>query len=355
MFKRFVSCALLISLVVISLCSCAKQNEQPTDTLNKYSKNFLHYFDTVSTIVGFDETEETFENNCQFIEAELKTYNDLYDIYKSYEGVNNIRTINKNAGVEPVKVDKKIIDLLDYCKELYELTNGKTNVAMGSVLSIWHNYREMYSEDSTNAKLPPIEQLKKAAEHTNIDDIVIDYENSTVFLKDKEMSLDVGAVAKGYATEQIAKALEAKGVNHYTLNIGGNIRTIGPKGDGSAWITAVANSDTTGNGENTVRICLDGQAFVTSGNYMRYYTVNGVNYHHIIDPETLMPKFDFVSISIYCKDSGLADALSTAAFNMTYEEGKEFIDSLNDVEAMWITTDGKLLYSSGFDKIIYKG
>lgn len=356
MFKRFVSCALLISLVVVSLCSCAKQNEQQAEALNKYSQNFLHYFDTVSTIVGFDKDEEAFKKNCEFIEAELKTYNELYDIYKDYEGINNIRTINKNAGKAPVKVDKKIIDLLDYCMELYNLTKGKTNVAMGSVLSIWHEYREKYSDYHPNAELPSMEELKAAAMHMDINDVVIDRENSTVFLKDRDMSLDVGAVAKGYATEQIAKALEAKGVVHYTLNIGGNIRTLGPKGDEnrSPWITAVAMSDTTGNGENTVRVNLSGEAFVTSGSYQRYYTVDGKDYHHIIDPETLMPKFDFISISICCKDSGLADALSTAAFNMSFEEGKALIDSLDGVEAMWITSDGELLYSENFDEIIYQ-
>ena len=352
--KRFVSCALLISLILCCFCSCGlKQNEQSINSnLTQYSVNFINYFDTVSTVIGFAENEEEFDKVTDFIDAELKKYNDLYDIYKSYEGINNIRTINENAGIEPVKVDKKIIDLLDYCIELYNLTNGKTNVAMGSVLSIWHNYRDMYSEDTANAKLPPIEQLRKASEHTNIDDIVIDYENSTVFLADKEMSLDVGAVAKGYATEQIAKALEAKGITHYALNIGGNIRTIGKKGNGELWKTAISMSDTPQNGGEQVKVYLDSNAFVTSGTYQRYYTVNGVQYHHIIDPETLMPKFDFISVSICCKDSGLADALSTATFNMTLQEGQTFINGLEGVEAMWVASDGYIHYSNGFNKIL---
>ncbi len=343
--KRIVSCALLISLILSCLCSCTKQKE-------RYTETFLNYFDTASTIVGFEFEAEVFSENCQFIKTELEEYNNLYDIYKSYEGVNNIRTINQNAGIQPVKVDKKIIDLLEYCKEIYTTTKGKTNVAMGSVLSIWHNYRAMYSENSNEAKLPPMENLREAAKHTDINNIIIDKENSTVFLKDKDMSLDVGAVAKGYATEQIAKELEAKGITNYTLNIGGNIRTIGPKGDGTPWITAIAKSEIAFDGEKSVRVKLDGQAFVTSGTYQRYYTVDGVDYHHIIDPDTLMPKFDFISISVCCRDSGLADALSTATFNMTLDEGKAFINSLDDVEAMWITAKGEIFYSDGFGKII---
>lgn len=345
MFKRMVSSALLISILMASFCSCAKQKE-------RFNETYFTYFDTASVIVGFEYEEESFKENCEFIKAELESYNALYDIYNYYEGVNNIRTINKNAGIEPVKVDKKIIDLLEYCKELYTLTNGKTNVAMGSVLSIWHDYREMYSEDSTGAKLPHMDVLKEAATHTDINNIIIDRENSTVFLNDKDMSLDVGAVAKGYATECIAKALEEKGVTNYTLNIGGNIRTIGPKGDGTPWITAVAKSEIAFNGEKAVRVKLDSHAFVTSGTYQRFYTVDGVDYHHIIDPETLMPKFDFISVSICCEDSGLADALSTAVFNMTLEEGKEFVNGFSGVEAMWITVEGKIHYSNDFDKII---
>ncbi|MBQ5910503.1 MAG: FAD:protein FMN transferase [Clostridia bacterium] len=345
--KRIVSSVLLISLIVSCLCSCANQKE-------RYTETYLEYFDTASTIVGFEFDAEVFDKNCDFIEAQLEEYNKLYDIYKSYQDVNNIRTINKNAGKEPVKVDKKIIDLLDYCIELYKTTKGKTNVALGSVLSIWHDYRNMYSEDAEGAKLPPMEDLKAAAQHTDINNIIIDRENSTVFLSDENMSLDVGAVAKGYATEQIAKALEEKGITNYTLNIGGNIRTIGPKGDGTPWITAVSMSDIAGNGENPVKVELAGQAFVTSGTYQRFYTVDGVDYHHIIDPETLMPKFDFISISVCCADSGLADALSTATFNMTLEEGKTFINSLEGVEAMWITADGEIHYSDKFSEIIYE-
>ena len=210
MFKRIVSCALLISLIAVSFCSCAKQKEQQK---TKYSENFINYFDTVSTIVGFEFEEDAFKKNCEFIEAELKEYNELYDIYKSYEGVNNIRTINKNAGVEPVKVDQKIIDLLDYCIELYTTTQGKTNIAMGSVLSIWHNYRNMYGGETENpeAKLPSIDTLQEAAKHTDINNIIIDRENSTVFLSDEKMTLDVGAVAKRLCYRANCKGFRGKG------------------------------------------------------------------------------------------------------------------------------------------------
>lgn len=91
---------------------------------------------------------------------------------------------------------------------------------------------------------------------------------------------------------------------------------------------------------------------VTSGIYERYYTVNGQQYHHIIDPETLMPSAYFVSVSIVCQDSGLADALSTAVFNMPYDQGSELIEKLEGVEAMWVLYDGTEKYSTGFQDLI---
>ncbi len=354
MFKKFVCCALICSLILTLCSSCTSEQSKQGDGLQKFSATYIEYFDTASVIVGFEETQEAFDKNCEFIESSLDEYNRLYDIYKSYEGINNIRTINKNAGIAPVKVDKKIIDLLDYCMEIYEITDGMTNVAMGSVLSIWHDYRTWGINDPSSAELPPMDKLKEAADHCDISKVQIDRENSTVYLADPDMALDVGAVAKGYATEQIGRVLSQKGVKNYTLNIGGNIKTLGPKGDGSPWIAAVADPDPNSETGVIMNVELNAKVFVTSGSYQRYYIVDGKEYHHIIHPETLMPHNDFTAVSIYTDDSGLADALSTALFNMSYDEGKALVESLDNVEALWVTNDYKQYYSKGFKDIISK-
>jgi thiamine biosynthesis lipoprotein len=194
--------------------------------------------------------------------------------------------------------------------------------------------------------------LKEAAKHTKFEDIIIDREASTVFLRNPQMSVDVGAVAKGYATEQIAKSLIADGVSNYALNFGGNIRTIGTKNDGSDWSAAVTNPDNKSEKPYIMKVKLKDQAFVTSGSYERFYMVDGVRYHHIIDPKTLMPNNTFSSVSILADDSGLADVLSTALFNLTYDEGKALIEDMEGVEAVWVTSDNKLLYSTGFESVI---
>lgn len=352
MFKKLVSCVLVCSILLVALCSCTSNQNEQGNTLQKFSGSSYEYFDTACTVIGYEETQQEFDAVYEKVEMLLRDYNELYDIYKGYEGVNNIYTVNSKAGKEPVKVDSKIIDLLDYAIDLYEKTDGAVNIAMGSVLSIWHDYRTLYKGNAQNAQLPPMDRLQEASGHTDINGIIIDRENSTVYLSDPEMSLDVGAVAKGYTTEQIAQSLIADGVTHYALDFGGNLRTIGPKADGAAWNTVVTNPEKDEERPYLMMVKISNQSFVTSGSYERYYTVDGKRYHHIIDPDTLMPNDTFTSVSILAEDSGLADVLSTATFNLSYEDGKRLIESFDGVEAMWVTASGEILYSDGFEDII---
>ena len=350
--KKILS-ALLAVLMVLGISGCAQTEPVPEEiTKQKFTKSYIDYFDTASTIVGYDVSQEAFDANCAIIEEELKHYHELYDIYNSYEGVNNLYYLNREAGKAPVEVDEDIIALFEFGREIYDLTEGKTNYAMGAVLEIWHNYREAGNFDYFSAEVPPMDMLKDASEHCDINNVVIDKENSTVFFADPMLKVDVGAIGKGYATEMIAQILEEKGVDNYTLNIGGNIRTIGTKGDGSGWIAGIQNPDLTSEQTFILRVGFSDLALVTSGSYQRYYYVGDTKYHHIIDPETLFPKDTFAAVSILTPDSGIADAVSTACFNLSLEEGMELIESIENTEAMWVEPDGTIHYSSGFEKFI---
>ena len=191
-----------------------------------------------------------------------------------------------------------------------------------------------------------MERLLEAAEHVDIDKLVIDEENSTVYISDPQMTLDVGAVAKGYAVEMVAQSMEARGLSGYVLNVGGNVRAVGAKPDGSGW-TAGIESPT---GEDYLAyLSLTDETLVTSGSYQRYYLVNGKRYHHIIDRNTLMPSEGYLSVSVLTSHSGRADALSTALFCMTPEEGMALVESLPDTEAHWVLSDGTRRTSSGWE------
>lgn len=296
--------------------------------------------------------EEDFNERVIYIENLLKEYHRLYDIYDSYVNINNLYTLNQEVGNEVV-VDQKIIDLLNYAIDMYNQTSGMMNIAMGSVLKLWHDEREYASyHPNLEGKLPLMSDLEEAAKHTNILDIVIDDERNTVLLKDKLMRLDVGAIAKGYATEEIAKKLQSLGVSSYMLNVGGNIRLIGSKANGEKWKVGIQDPDESATNNNIAILELQDFAIVTSGSYQRYYYVDGVKYHHIIDPKTLMPENKYVSVSVVAKDSALADALSTALFNLSLDDGKALIKDLNDVYVMWIDMDNKIHYSSGFENFL---
>ncbi|MBQ4556805.1 MAG: FAD:protein FMN transferase [Clostridia bacterium] len=333
---------LLLFLITCVLTSCSKSPE-------KFTNYYFDYFDTVTTVTGYADSKDSFDEVCGEIETMLKDYHQLYTIYNRYDGINNLYTVNTTDGA--VEVDERIIDLLEYAKEVYAMTGGKTNVAMGSVLSIWHDHRTIGSNHPEKATLPPMERLVKAADHTDIEKIIIDRENSTVELADSEMSIDVGALAKGYATEMVAKWLEDNGYTGYILNVGGNVRTVGAKADGEKWTVGLENPDATGEDDAYIEyLSLAGETVVTSGSYQRYYIVDGKQYHHIIDPETLMPSENFRSVSVICDNSALGDALSTALFCMTYEDGMALVESLDGVEAMWLSNIGEVKYSNGFDK-----
>ena len=338
--KRVCAAVVLCAL----LCGCAAAPAGEEGGQKRYEASFLTLFDTVTTMVGYADSQETFTAQAQQIHDELLEYHQLYDIYNDYDGMNNLKTVNDNAGIAPVEVDARILDMLEFSRELYEETGGRVNVAMGGVLSLWHDAREAGIEDPANAYLPDQDALEKAARHADWSNVVIDEEAGTVYLADPDMSLDVGAIAKGYAVERVCETAPAG----MLISVGGNVRATGPKPDGSPWVVGIENPD---GGDFLHTLYVEDSSVVTSGDYQRYYLVDGQRYHHIIDPDTLYPATRWRSVSILCADSGLADGLSTALFTLSQEDGQKLLDAF-DAEALWMTQDGELLYSPGFQAAV---
>ena len=343
--QQLISILLLVCVLPSSLLfqSCNKQK-------SKYVTYSLDFFDTVTTITGYENDREEFDLVSGEILKMLGEYHKLFTIYHRYDGMENLCTINElqNGSHRTVTVDSRIIDMLLYAKEMYEVTDGKLNIAMGSVLSIWHKYRTAGRDEPWAAELPPHELLAEAALHTDINALVIDKEESTVWISDPMVTLDVGAIAKGYAVEMVARSLEEQGVSGYVINVGGNVRTVGTKPDGQTWLAGIENPNTESEESYLVYLRLAGESVVTSGSYQRYYTVGDKNYHHIIDSKTLMPAEGYLSVSVVCKNSAMGDALSTALFCMPLDEGIALVESLPDVEALWVMSDESRQTSSGF-------
>ena len=340
MIRKFL--AIVLALMLLSGCAYVQPEVQE---LTQYNATFLTLFDTVTTIVGRYPSEKEFSEASQAIHDALLEYHQLFDVYNEYEGLNNLKTINDQAGIAPVEADPRIIDLLLDCKAYYELTGGKVNVAMGSVLYLWHTARNDSIDDPVNGYIPDPEALAEAASHCSFDTILIDEEASTVFITDPDQRLDVGAVAKGWSLQRVAEQMPSG----LLISIGGNVLATGPKDvSGTPWVVGVTDPDG-GNYLHTLNVT--GGSVVTSGDYQRFYQVDGVTYHHIIDPVTLFPSNYWRSVTIVCEDSGLADALSTALFLLPQAEGQALLDNCG-AEALWMDLDGQLHYSTNFKTLI---
>ena len=337
MFRRFF---MLFLCACLLLGGCAFP-AAPT----QYQRTYLTLFDTVTTITGRASDEQTFQAAAQKIHDRLEEYHRLFDIYNEYPGIQNLKTVNDQAGIAPVKVDPAVISLLLRCKEYYDLTDGKVNAAMGSVLALWHEARTASLDDPQSAYLPDANALQEAAEHISWDAVIINEQACTVYISDPLTRLDVGAIAKGWAAEQAA--LDAP--EGFLINLGGNVRATGPKDEnGTPWKVGIQNP----RGEDYIHILsLSTGSAVTSGDYQRTYTVEGKNYHHIIDPDTGYPAQRWSSVTIVCEDSALADALSTALFLMSREDGQALLDRCS-AEALWVDTQGQQYSSSGFYALI---
>lgn len=340
MWKKIIALCLIISCL---LSGCTPQKAEG----KQYQATFLDLFDTVTSIVGYAESEEAFHEKIQPVHDELKEYHELFDIYHTYDGKNNLKTINEQAGKEAVVVDERILELLADCRYYYELTDGKVNAAMGSVLSLWHEARTAGLNDPANAKLPDEKALQEAAMHVSFDAILLNEEDSSVYISDPLVQLDVGAIAKGWAAQKVAEHAP-KGL---LISVGGNVCATGPKTDsGAAWVVGI--QDPNGTAEEYLHtIYVTNECVVTSGNYQRAYTVDGKRYHHIIDPDTLYPAEHYQAVTIVCEDSGLADVLSTALFQLPQEEGMKLLEQF-EAEAVWVAVDGNVSYSPGFKELI---
>lgn len=335
---------IVLMIVMLTLFGCTPTE---SNTLKRFDQStFEAGFDTVIRLIAYTETKEEFKTYFDQLSNDFLALNKFFDKYNEYEGINNIYTINKEAGKQPVVVDRVIIDLLLTSKHWYEDGHQLLDVTLGAVLNIWHDYREAGLIQNTDGKgglIPSMQELEEAKKCTGWEFVEIDEANSTVFINNACASLDVGAIAKGYATEYVARKLEEKGLKHALISAGGNVRSINNKGDGTPWGVGVELPEMfSENSADTLRLPFS-TSIVTSGDYQRYYTgIDGKLYHHLINPNSLFPETYFRSVTIVTKDSGIADALSTILFLMPYEEGVAYIDQLQKqfpdelIGAFWI-------------------
>ena len=349
--KRKISFSLIIIVLITTISACSSKV-----IYKKHMSTFIDTFDTVTQVIGYTKSQEEFNQYTEAIHDRFLELHKLFDKYNNYDGINNIKTINDNAGIKPVLVEQEIIDLILFSKKMYRDTNKKTNIAFGAVISIWSEYRDIAELNPADAQLPPMEDLLEANKHTDINQIIINENDHTIFLEDPKMSIDVGAVAKGFATEVVAQEIIEKGFDSWIISAGGNIRTFNkPMEDRKdRWAVGIQNPDKEifGDGGNVLdTVFVNDATVVSSGDYQRYYYVGDKRMHHIISPDTLMPGDYYRAVNVITENSGYGDYYSTELFLLPYEQSRALAESIENLEAIWMFADGSIEMTEGYKKI----
>ena len=305
----------------------------------EYEKKFF-YMDTYIYVKIYSNDSKKANKVLDEVESMYKEYHELTDKYNEYKDLKNIYYINNNEDdSEYIKIDKKLYNLLKYSLDYKEKTDGLFDIGMGNVIDIWKSHIE--SEEG----IPEEDELKEAKDkYTEI--VLKDGK-----IKNNHPNIDLGAISKGYTTKEVGKYLKSVGINKYLINAGGNV-LVGDNYKDSKYKIGIEDPDD----KNDIFTIVTGNniAVVTSGGYERFYEYEGKRYSHIIDPTSLYSPNYMKSVTVINKDSALSDILSTRLFLMSIEEGKDYIDKLDNTEAIWYTNDNKIEYSKGAKKYVYK-
>ena len=311
---------ILIATITLLLTACSFNSKEPISKTG-------FYFDTVITISIYDSKDTELLDNCFSICEEFEK-----QISRTIE-TSEISKIN-NANGMPVSVSDSTLELLKKGIAYGELTNGAFDITVAPLSELWD-----FKNNTGN--IPAEDAITEALSHVNYKKIVI--EGNTATLTDPDAAIDLGGIAKGYIADKLKEYLLSKDVKSALINLGGNILTIGEKPDSTPFQIGIQKPFDEQN-KTITSVSVKDSSVVTSGSYERYFKVNNTIYHHILNTQTGMPcSNDLVSVTILSESSVDGDALSTACFALGLEDGQALIDSLENIEAIFLTKDYKII------------
>lgn len=334
-YKKMYKLLSILFCLIIFMMGCTTKNSEP-QMVEK--DDFI--LGTVGKIRVYADSEK------KGLEVINKAYARIADIENtmstSIEG-SDVNNINKNAGKAAVEVKPETLSIINMAIEYKRITKDVFNIGVGALIELWGIGKDWQ-------KVPTAAEIQQAKNHIDLSQLEIT--TNKVMIKDPDMLIDLGGIAKGYAVDEAAKVLRDNGVTSAFVNMGGDVYAIGSKPDGTAWNVGIQNP-AIGEGGIIAKIGLIDQSIVTSGDYERYFVENGVHYHHIIDPATGSPsRNELVSVTIISEKAIDGDVLSTAVFVMGLEEGLSFVEGLENIDAVLITRDKKMYATSGVvDKV----
>lgn len=319
---KTLSAVLTASALLLTGCSGAKSSTQ-TDQDLTYTDML---FDTVIKIQILDPADESILDG-------LKKLCEKYDTMFSATNTDSELYKLNHANGQPFTVSSETANLIQEGIHYSELSGGAFDLTIEPVSALWD-----FKADKPT--VPSSDAIAQAVSH--VDYTKVDIQDNTVTLEDPEAGIDLGAIAKGYIADQVKTYLKKQGIKHAIINLGGNVDVIGTKPDGSKYNIGIQKPFDE-SGEAITSVQLKDQTVVTSGIYERYFKKNGKLYHHILDPRTGYPcENNLYSVSIITDSSTKADALSTTCFLLGYEKGMELIQSMDGVEAIFITDNEKV-------------
>lgn len=287
------------------------------------------------TVIAADTVKG--EEFCTLAIEEVKRVENLIS---DWIPTSQISHVNQNAGLQAVKVDEEVFDLIERALKISKLTNGAFDISYASMDKIW-------KFDGSMKKMPTETEIKKSVERVGYQKVILDPTNKTIFLKDKGMKLGLGGIGQGYIADKIKSLLQEKGCKAGIVNVSGDINTWGYQLDGNPWTVAIVNPLNKNNVFATFPL-ID-SAVETSGNYEKYVTFNGKRYSHIIDPRTGYPATGIISVSVFAKQTEVADAIATGVFVLGVEVGMDLINQINGIECIIIDDKGGIHYSKNID------
>ncbi|MBP7401653.1 MAG: FAD:protein FMN transferase [Clostridia bacterium] len=355
---RGAAAVVLCVMILAAQTGCAGDTG-PYAGYKRYTRDIVGLFDTVISIVAYCTSQEDFDRMAAQAETRFTELHRLYDVYNAYEGINNLNTVNASAGGAAVPVAVEILDLLDFCRTQAAATGGRVDITLGAMLAVWSDARTAGRNDPDNAVLPGMEALRSAAALSGFRHLSVDRAAGTVRIDLPGMALDVGAVAKGFATRIVEEELAAAGWESFLISNGSSSIVLHGRpfqDDKETWTIGLQNpsallpeagQDADAQEPFIAVARLNDRAVGNSGDYQNYYRVDGKAYNHLIDPDTLLPATEYRGVSVFTDDCGLADLLSSTLFLLPYEEGRALVESMEGTDAIWIFPGGRVETTPG--------
>lgn len=319
--------ALLVVLIMLLLAACGKQQER----LLKVTRTSLHTITSMTVVTSNEQQAQ------QAIDAAYRELERLGQMLNFYADDSELASINKNAGIRPVKVSPETFDVIQKAVFASENTEGAFDATVGPLVKLW---------DFKKGVIPDKDDIEELLDQVGYKNIVLDASAQTVYLKEEGAQIDLGGILKGYAADKASLVLQKNGLSSGIVTVGGEVRAFGNKPDGTPWIVGIQNPRQKGpNDEVIATIALSNRSISTSGDYIKFFEKDGVRYHHILNPKTGYPAEQCGSVTVIANDGVTADGFSKI-FVLGPEKGLKIAKKVG-FDAIFIDCNGKISMSEG--------